>query len=280
MGVFLENIVKISMYLAFLLNNLVFSLKLLVMSIAAQNLKYLRKLRGWTQEEFAVKLKIKRSLLGAYEEERAEPRLEVLELVSDMFRLSLDELLRKKMQDAKGGSYLSKRRAQKMAAMPNQIQLVPVKAAAGYLAGYGDPEFLDELNTFTLPMLAGGNYRAFEIVGDSMLPTPSGSVIVAEKIDNLDNVKSNLTYIVVSRNEGIVYKRVMKNNKLKNKLTLISDNTVFQPYTVNAEDVLEIWKAEMVVSKANTEQRWDVNQLASLVSNLQDQVTTLKRKMN
>src|SRR5450631_2279796 len=68
------------------------------MSVAAQNLKYLRKLRGWTQEEFANKLKIKRSLLGAYEEERAEPRLEVLELVSDMFRLSLDELLRKKMQ--------------------------------------------------------------------------------------------------------------------------------------------------------------------------------------
>ena len=125
------------------------------MSIAAQNLKYLRKLRGWTQEEFAIKLKIKRSLLGAYEEERAEPRLEVLELVSDMFRLSLDELLRKKMQDIKGSNYLAKRRAQKMAALPNQIQLVPVKAAAGYLAGYGDPEFLDELNTFTLPMLAG-----------------------------------------------------------------------------------------------------------------------------
>jgi transcriptional regulator with XRE-family HTH domain len=250
------------------------------MSIAAQNLKYLRKLRGWTQEEFANKLKIKRSLLGAYEEERAEPRLEVLELVSDMFRLSLDELLRKKMQDAKGSNYLAKRRAQKLAGMPNMIQLVPVKAAAGYLAGYGDPEFLDELNTFTLPMLAPGNYRAFEIVGDSMLPTPSGSVIVAEKIDSLENVKSNLTYVVVSRNEGIVYKRVMKNNKLKNKLTLISDNTVFQPYTVNSEDILEIWKAEMVVSKANTEQRWDVNQLASLVSNLQDQVTTLKRKMN
>jgi transcriptional regulator with XRE-family HTH domain len=267
-------------FLIFLLNYLVFSLKPLVMSIAAQNLKYLRKLRGWTQEEFANKLKIKRSLLGAYEEERAEPRLEVLEVVSDMFRLSLDELLRKKMQDAKGSNYLAKRRAQKMAGLPNQIQLVPVKAAAGYLAGYGDPEFLDELNTFTLPMLAGGNYRAFEIVGDSMLPTPSGSVIVAEKIENLENIKSNLTYIVVSRNEGIVYKRVMKNNKLKNKLTLISDNTVFQPYTVNAEDVLEIWKAEMVVSKANTEQRWDVNQLASLVSNLQDQVTTLKRKMN
>jgi hypothetical protein len=93
-------------------------------------------------------------------------------------------------------------------------------------------------------------------------------------------VKSNQTYIVVSRNEGIVYKRVIKNNKLKNKFTLISDNTVFQPYQVNAEDVLELWRAQMVISKANTQQRWDVNQLASLVSNLQDQVTVLKKKMN
>jgi transcriptional regulator with XRE-family HTH domain len=249
------------------------------MSVAGQNLKYLRKLRGWTQEEFAAKLGIKRSLLGAYEEERAEPRIDVLEIVGDMFKLTLDELLRKELSDAKG-NYLSKRRAQKMAAATNDIQLVPVKAAAGYLAGYADPEFLDELNTFTLPMLAPGNYRAFEIVGDSMLPTASGSVIVGEKVDDLEEVKSNQTYIVVSRNEGIVYKRVMKNNKARTKLTLVSDNTAYQPYNVNTDDVLEVWKAQMVISKANTQQRWDVNQLASLVTNLQDQVSSLKKKMN
>src|SRR6201985_1520247 len=168
------------------------------MSIAGQNLKYLRKLRGGPQEEFCARLAIKRSLLGAYEEERAEPRLEVLETVGDMFKLTLDELLRKELSDTKGGSYLSKRRAQKLAAATNDIQLVPVKAAAGYLAGYADPEFLDELNTFTLPMLAPGNYRAFEIVGDSMLPTTSGSVIVGEKVENVDDVRSNQTYIVIS----------------------------------------------------------------------------------
>ena len=249
------------------------------MSVAGQNLKYLRKLRGWTQEEFAAKLGIKRSLLGAYEEERAEPRIEVLEVVGDMFKLTLDELLRRELSDTKG-NYLSRRRAQKMAAATNEIQLVPVKAAAGYLAGYADPEFLDELNTFTLPMLAPGNYRAFEIVGDSMLPTTSGSVIVGEKVDDMEEVKTNQTYIVVSRNEGIVYKRVMKNNKSKTKLTLVSDNTAYQPYNVNTDDVLEVWKAQMIIAKANTQQRWDVNQLANLVSNLQDQVTTLKKKMN
>ena len=158
------------------------------MSTAGKNLKYLRKLRGWTQEEFATKLQIKRSLLGAYEEERAEPRIDVLEMVGEMFKLTLDELFLKDLADTKG-NYLAKRRAQKLAAGTNEIQFVPVKAAAGYLAGYADPEFLDELNTFTLPMLAPGSYRAFEIVGDSMLPTPSGSVIVGEKVDDVEEVR-------------------------------------------------------------------------------------------
>src|SRR5258706_2943392 len=205
------------------------------MAIANKNLKYLRKLRGWTQEEFAQKLRIKRSLLGAYEEERAEPRIDVLEVVCDIFKLTLDDLLRKDVSDNKS-NYLAKRRAMKLAAGRTDIPFVPIKAAAGYLAGYADPEFVDELNTFTLPMLAGGNYRAFEIVGDSMLPTPSGSVIVGEKVDNMEEVKSNQTYIVVSRNEGIVYKRVMKNNKSKNKLTLVSDNPVFHPYLINTDE--------------------------------------------
>lgn len=249
------------------------------MSAAGKNLKYLRKLRGWTQEEFAAKLQIKRSLLGAYEEERAEPRLDVLETVSELFKLSLDELLRGELGDNKG-NYLARRRAQKLAAGSSEISFVPVKAAAGYLAGYADPEYIDELNTFTLPMLSPGTYRAFEIVGDSMLPTPSGSIIIGEMTGSLDDIKSNQTYIVISRTEGIVYKRVLRNAKAKGKLTLVSDNTAYQPYTVNVNDVLEVWKASMVISKANVQPRWDVNQLASVVSNLQDQVANLKNKLN
>jgi transcriptional regulator with XRE-family HTH domain len=249
------------------------------MGLAGQNLKYLRKLRGLTQEEFAAKLGIKRSLLGAYEEQRADPRFEVLELVSDLFKVSLDDLMRSDLSEQKG-SYLATRRAQKMSAEKNLIQFVPVKAAAGYLNGYADPEFIDELNTFTLPMLAPGHYRAFEIVGDSMMPTPSGSIIVGEKVESVEEVKSNQTYIVVSKTEGVVYKRVLKNNRLKNKLTLVSDNPSYQPYQVNTEEVLELWQAQMILAKANTQARWDVNQLAGLVSNLQEQVSSLKKKLN
>ncbi|HRN91823.1 MAG TPA: LexA family transcriptional regulator [Ferruginibacter sp.] len=251
------------------------------MSQAGLNLKYLRKLRGWTQEEFAQKLNVKRSLIGAYEEERADPRLEVLEMVSEMFKVSLDELLLKDLSENQS-SYWMKRRNQKLGTTTknNLIHFVPVKAAAGYLAGYADTEFIEELNTFTLPMLSGGHYRAFEIIGDSMLPTPSGSIIVGEKINNLDDLKSNTPCIVVSMQEGIVYKRVVKNNRSKNKLTLVSDNPAYQPYQVNTEDVAEIWMAQMIIGKVADQQRWDVNTLANLVNNLQDQVSSLSKKMN
>lgn len=252
------------------------------MSKAGLNLKYLRKLRGWTQEEFAQRLNVKRSLIGAYEEERAEPRIEVLELVAQLFKLTLDELLLKDLSvSMQSGGYLQKRRMQKMStAERNVIHFVPVKAAAGYLTSYADSEFIDELNTFTLPMLTGGNYRAFEIIGDSMLPTPSGSIIVGEKVESMDDVKNGSAYIVVSKQEGIVYKRIQKSAKLKNKLTLESDNPSYQPYQINTEDVMELWHAQVVIGKVANQQRWDVHSLANLVNNLQDQVSSLKKKLN
>lgn len=247
------------------------------MSFAGKNFKYLRKQRGWTQEDFANKLGIKRSLIGAYEEERAEPRLEVLENVCSIFKLSLEDLLLKDLSD-QGENYLAKRRRLKMGNDRANIQFVPVKAAAGYLAGYNDPEFIDELNTFTLPMLGSGEYRAFEIIGDSMLPTPSGSVIVGEKVEDLEHIKPNDAYIVVSRTDGIVYKRIQKAPRTKATLTLVSDNPQYPPYTVNAEDVAELWRAQMILSRPQERPVWDVNQLANVVNTLQQQVSSLQGK--
>ncbi len=249
------------------------------MSVANKNLKYLRKLRGWTQDEFANKLNIKRSLLGAYEEERAEPRLDVLETICDIFKLTLDEILRKDLSES-SDNYLAKRRALKLSNTAARIPFVPVKAAAGYLNGYADHEFIDELNTFTLPMITGGNYRAFEIIGDSMLPIPSGSIIVGEKVEALDSVKNNTACIVVSKNDGIVYKRIQKNGKAKNKLLLLSDNPTFQPYSISSEDVLEMWEAQFIISKTNTTQSWNVGQLVNIVADLQQEVAGMKKKMN
>ena len=261
------------------------------MSYAGKNLKYIRKQREWTQEEMANQLQIKRSLVGAYEEERAEPRLEVQEAICALFNISLEEFLFQDLSEkgnagaesGSGMSYLDRRRSMKMdkssSAAPI-VPFVPVKAAAGYLAGYADPEFLDELNTFTLPMLAPGEYRAFEIIGDSMLPTPSGSVIVGEKVDSIRDVKNSNTYIVVSNADGVVYKRIITNEDNKDKLTLLSDNPLYEPYQVNSQDIVEVWKAVYIIHKAGAQPMWNVDQLAGVVNSLQDKISNLKRTMN
>lgn len=249
------------------------------MSTVCRNLKYLRKQKGWTQQEFADRLNIKRSLLGAYEEERAEPRTEVLEQVSDMFRVSIDDLLRRDLSSQKE-SFLERRRQQKLGNNSRQnVVFVPVKAAAGYLAGFNDDEFIEELNTFTLPMLGAGSYRAFEIAGDSMLPTPSGSVVVCHKVEGWEDIRNNEAYVVVTNREGIVYKRVVKSNRSKSKVTLVSDNPQYDPYPVNMEEVLEIWQADAVIQKMGQQHRMSVNHLAGMVSQLQEQVSMLKKQM-
>ncbi len=261
------------------------------MSYAGKNLKYIRKQREWTQEEMANQLQIKRSLVGAYEEERAEPRLEVQEAICAFFNISLEEFLFQDLSEkanagadsGSGMSYLDRRRSMKMDKSSSSapiVPFVPVKAAAGYLAGYADPEFLDELNTFTLPMLAPGEYRAFEIIGDSMLPTPSGSVIVGEKVDSIRDVKNSNTYIVVSNADGVVYKRIIINDDNKDKLTLLSDNPLYEPYQVNSQDIVEVWKAVYIIHKAGAQPMWNVDQLAGVVNSLQDKISNLKRTMN
>ena len=60
----------------------------------------------------------------------------------------------------------------------------------------------------------------------------------------------------------------------------MSDNPVYEPYNINTEDVLEVWKAIYILQKASSIQRWEIGQLANMVDNLQQQVTTLNKKLN
>lgn len=62
-------------------------------SIVSNNIRFMRKQMGLTQEKMAAELGIKRSLLGAYEEARADPRLNNLQNMAAMFGVSVDRLM-------------------------------------------------------------------------------------------------------------------------------------------------------------------------------------------
>src|SRR5690606_16107743 len=147
---------------------------------------FLRKKKGLTQQQFADALAIKRASVGAYEEDRAEPKYELLKKIAQFYNLTMDELVNDVIDEKwkpEPKSNASNLRVLSITVDENDkenIELVPVKASAGYLNGYGDPEYVAELPKFSLPMFNQGTYRAFEIKGDSMLPLPSGSIIIGE----------------------------------------------------------------------------------------------------
>ena len=121
------------------------------------------------------------------------------------------------------------------------IEFVSEKASAGYSSGYSDAEYISDLPKMHIPNLPkSSTYRAFEIKGDSMLPVRSGDIIIGKYLDDLSKITNGKTYIIITKNDGVVYKRVF--HKLVNdKLLLISDNRIYQPYVVDLRDVIEVW---------------------------------------
>ena len=67
-------------------------------TIVSNNIKYLRKLHDLTQEQFSRRIGIKRSLLGAYEEARANPNLDNLMAMARAFNIQVDHLLKQDLR--------------------------------------------------------------------------------------------------------------------------------------------------------------------------------------
>lgn len=219
--------------------------------MVANNIKFLRKKHKYTQETFAEALGIKRPSVGAYEEGRADPRLSTLTNIAALFDVSVDALINTDLtrQDSAPTKEMKILSVTVDPADNEFVQLVPVKAAAGYTSGYADPEYLTDLPRFHLPVLPkGGTYRAFEISGDSMLPILSGSIIVGRYVEHIHEIKNGNTYVLVTHSEGVVYKRVFNYLEEKGQLFLVSDNEAYSAYTLDPQEVIEIWEAKAYIS--------------------------------
>jgi transcriptional regulator with XRE-family HTH domain len=260
------------------------------MPLVNKNLKFLRVQQGLTQKQLAEKLGLKQAAIGAYEEERATPPLASLLDIIKIFNVNLDDLVKHDL------SKTSERERKVMSAGKREVlaitvdsnnkenvELVSHKASAGYLSGYQDTEFVRDLPKISMPVLPKNKtYRAFEIQGDSMLPVQPGSIIFGEYVENVGAIKNGKLYILVTKQDGIVFKRVFNFIQSEAKLLLVSDNRQYAPYAVEANDVLELWSAKAFFSNQFPDLENDkvsLDHLAHTVLSLQSEVQRLKKKV-
>jgi transcriptional regulator with XRE-family HTH domain len=249
-----------------------------------QNIRYLRKKSNLTQEQLAEKLGLKRPLIGAYEEGRAVPRLLVIQQLSLLFEISIDRLLTVDLEaepPQAGNPDLKVLTTVVDTQNEERICIVPVKAAAGYLTGLSDPEYVAELPHFALPvseLSQGRTYRVFQIKGDSMLPVPPGAYIFCDYVEALNGIRDGKAYIIITADDGIVYKRVYNRVKEDGTLLLKSDNEEYEPYSVPVSQVLEVWQAIGFLTFELPE-AGDMNmeKLSSMVFKMQEELKRLKK---
>ncbi|MCH2230493.1 MAG: helix-turn-helix domain-containing protein [Crocinitomicaceae bacterium] len=257
-----------------------------------QNLKLLRNRLRKSQEEVAKELGLTRSSYSGYENNVAQPNLDSLILLSDYFKVSIDDLVRNDFEKYRESEWIkidkglsadvkgSKLRV--LTAMIDEnnedvIELIPVKASAGYTAGYADPDYLKVLPTFHLPFLSKDRkYRSFPIKGDSMPPVVEGSFVVGEFVQNWMSIRSGTPCVVVTKDDGIVFKVVHNLLSSEQSFQLCSTNTFYQPYLVHANSILEIWKFVNYISPELPDVRLDDNDLSKSLKTLQKEVHDLK----
>ena len=216
------------------------------MSFLADNIRYLRNELGFSQQKVADDLLITRGRYAKYEDAASEPPLEILLRLSRYYHISIDLLLSVDLRKISLKEIIEL--PDNRIVLPitvdsrgrNRIEIIPHKATMGYLTGYSDPEYIESLQNITLPFLGVGTYRAFPVEGDSMPPHKDGTYIVGRYVESLDDLKLNKTYMWITRNEGITYKRLSAIEK--NAVELSADNSLYEHYMLLKHDILEVWE--------------------------------------
>ena len=209
------------------------------------NIKYLRNKLKFSQQDLADKLGVPRSSLSDYERGHTQVSIENLIKLSDIFNVKIDDLLRSNLSH-RDLEILRNKDLRVLAISVDaennsNIELVDTKAEAGYLESYADPEYIKDLPKIAFPNIPQGTYRGFEIHGDSMLPLESGTIVICAYVESLRDIKKDRTYVVISKSEGVVYKRVRPDFTTQ-KLVLVSDNDNYLPYELPFGEIDEIWQ--------------------------------------
>jgi phage repressor protein C with HTH and peptisase S24 domain len=251
-----------------------------------ENMKFLRKQRAMTQGQLAGLLNSKRSLIGSYEEGRGVPKLSAIKQMAEVFGVSMDDLLAVDLSQEKAEVERQKAEDKQLKVLSvvvtpendERISIVPVRASAGYPNGRADTEYMEQLPHFSMPVAElsqGHSYRVFQIKGDSMLPIPPGSYIFCDYVEEAADIREGKPYVLVTSDEGIVYKRIFLPGK--NQIQLKSDNPDYEPYTIETASVLEIWRALGFLSFELPEpDALNIQKLSSVVAKMQEKLAKMQ----
>lgn len=131
----------------------------------------------------------------------------------------------------------------------DNTELVPVQAQAGYGVQHNEAVYLRDLPKYRIPGFEHGNYRAFEVAGDSMEPTLNHrDIVVASYVDNWRLLEPGDVYVVVTA-ESVMLKRIRERIVAGDVIVMLhSDNPHRKPYPMDVVDIAQLWRVRGYIS--------------------------------
>ena len=224
------------------------------MSFFGQNLKKIRSVKGLSQQAFADLFDLKRGTLGAYEEERSEPKIDTLLKIANHFSISVDSLL----QDELTVNELLQFKDDLTTAADEfaretfaEVPCITERNAKEYVVHHESSSYLQQMPHVTLPLAVDKEFRAYTIQNLEMTSHDKGlypdDVVIGEAItlESVDDITSGSLVIALVSDE-VVMRRLYF---VKNRIVLRADHKNISDKLYAIDDLKELWLVKYVFLK-------------------------------
>ncbi|WP_373057572.1 helix-turn-helix domain-containing protein [Zunongwangia sp. H14] len=215
------------------------------MSYFGKNIRKIRNVKKLSQQAFAEMFELKRGTLGAYEEERSEPRIETIIKIANYFSITIDDLLTKELTVNKLLKFKEDLPLQgtfEKDDFPKVPCIVPA-SEQDYIRYYDKPHFIEDLPCLCLPVDPNGTFRGFVISNEDNVENERGlrpkDVVIGERVQAENFLKTeNGSLILTLVKEGLYLRKFYL---FGDKITLKATNNNIKDTVIPLAEVKELW---------------------------------------
>lgn len=248
------------------------------MSFFGKNIRKIRNVKKLSQQSFAELFDLKRATLGAYEEERSEPRLETIINIANYFSITVDDLLTKELTINKLLKF-KEDLAFSTSFYDSKLSSVPClfpQLELEYLKNFNEESSTIDLPELKLPLPSTKKRLAFVVSNSEMAQKNNGvfpnDMVVGEWVpkEKIEQISTNSTVLAVTDKELILRKFDYRDGKL----ILTATNSGFDPIEIEKTEIREIWEVKQVFLNHIPLAESD---LKGKLSHLEEEIENLKK---
>ena len=248
------------------------------MSQIGKNIRKIRMVKKMSQNDFAKIFDVARPSIGAYEEGRAEPKIETVIQIAKHFGISIDALLTKEITinellkfKVVDDAEIEKSKTSNNDELLNATPYVARDKHSEYVVHVGNKDFINGLPILRLPDIDANKSRAFQVSGSAMEFGNGGirnnDILVCKFLDmSKHELAIDQVYVLV-HTQGVAQKRFKK--KTEGGFLFESDNSSYENLQIPEAEMLEVWSPVFIISDKFSQPQELEHRLSDLESKLQ-----------